>query len=267
MTMTDSLVTLDGVGLHVRVRGAGPALVLVPGAGGDGDQYDALATRLAVHRTVVTYDRRANSRSPRPDDYAATTIEEQADDIAHLLAALGLPSAAVFGNSLGAVIALGCALRSPEVVDALVLHEPALIAVLDDPDSAMGAVQPVIAGGMSAGGMRGGAEAFFRFADASAYDQLPGPVRERMLGNAQVLFESEFGAFASWTPDTAAVRTLQMPVTVLVGRDSGAAAFHDAARWVADQTSTIVTEVPGGHLGFVTDTDAVAAVLLESLAG
>lgn len=267
MTMTDSLVTLDGAALHVCVRGVGRPLVLVPGAGGDGDQYDELAERLSASCTVVTYDRRANSRSPRPGGYAGTTIEEQANDVAQMLAVLDLGPAAVFGNSLGAVIALACALRSPEAVDRLVLHEPALIAVLDDPDAAMGAVQPVIGAGMAAGGMRGGAEAFFRFADEPAYDALHGAVRNRMLDNAQVLFESEFGAFATWRPDAAAVAALPMPVTVLTGRDSTSPAFREAAQWVAQLTSTTVAEVPGGHLGFVDHADEFAAALRTELAG
>jgi pimeloyl-ACP methyl ester carboxylesterase len=267
MTITDTQVQANGAALHVRVQGTGQPLVLVPGAGGDGDQFDALATRLSSYRTVVSYDRRANSRSPRPDGYAATTIEEQADDVAQLLAALDIPSTSVFGSSLGAVIALACALRHPALVDGLILHEPALIAVLEDPDATMGAVQPVIGAGMAAGGMRGGAEAFFRFADAAAYDALPEPVRERMLDNGQVLFESEFAAFASWAPDPAAVRGLTMPVTVLAGRDSSAPAFREAAQWIARHTSADVTDVPGGHLGFVNHPDEFAAALVATLAG
>ena len=267
MTLTGSLLELDGVALHVQVQGEGRPLVLVPGAGGDGDQYDALAAHLSAYRTVVTYDRRANSRSPRPADYAGTTIEEQADDVAMLLTALGLGSATVFGNSLGAAIALCCALRSPALVDGLIVHEPALIAVLVDPDAAMGAVQPVIGAGMAAGGMRGGAEAFFRFADASAYDALAAAVRDRMLDNAQVLFESEFGAFASWQPDARAVAALAVPITVMTGRDSGAPVFREAAEWLARQTSTSVVEMPGGHLGFVDNAAGFATAIRPVLSG
>ena len=267
MTTADSLVRLCDVALHVQVRGDGPPLVLVAGAGGDGDQYDELATRLAPHWTIVTFDRRANSRSPRPPGHAGTTIEEQADDVVRLVAALGFEQVTVFGNSLGAVIALGAALRSPSMVHRLILHEPALMAVLDDPDAALGAVQPVIGAGMAAGGMRGGAEAFFRFADESAYDALPERVRNRMLDNAQVLFESEFGAFASWKPDTQAVAALKMPITVLSGSASQAPAVQEAAQWVAKTTSTTVVAVPGGHLGFVDKPEEFAATLVPILAG
>jgi pimeloyl-ACP methyl ester carboxylesterase len=267
MTLTDSLVTLDDVTLYVEVRGTGRPLVLVPGAGGDGGQYEALAERLASYRTVVTYDRRANSRSPRPAGYTRTTIEEQADDVARLVAALALQPATVFGNSLGAVVALACALRSPVSVDRLIVHEPALMAVLDDPDAAMGAVQPVIGAGMAAGGMRGGAAAFFQFADEAAYDALPNAVRERMLGNAEVLFESEFAAFASWRPDAAAVEALPAPVSVMGGARSASPAFREAAQWLATHTSTSVVDMPGGHLGFVDNAESFASALAPMLAG
>jgi pimeloyl-ACP methyl ester carboxylesterase len=261
MTPTDELVTVDGIALHVSVRGTGSPVLLVPGAGGDGGQYDELARRAAETHTVVTYDRRANSRSPRPDGYAGTSIEEQAADAAALLDALGLAPAVVFGNSLGAVIALGCGLRSPSHVTRLVLHEPALIGVVEDPDAAMAAVQPVIATGMSSGGVRGGADAFFRFADDAAFSTLPEPTRDRMLDNGQVLFESEFGAFASWQPDPIALAMLRVPVTVLVGRDSPSPAFREAATWLARHTRTQPIEAPGGHLGFIAHPDTFAAVL------
>jgi pimeloyl-ACP methyl ester carboxylesterase len=267
MTVTDELVDVNGALLHASTRGAGPSLLLVPGAGGDGGQYDQLALRLAAEHTVITYDRRANSRSPRPVGYDATSIEEQADDAIGLLNALGLTPAVVFGNSLGALIALACGLRAPGTVSRLVLHEPALIGVLDDPDGALAAVQPVIGEGMAAGGMRGGAEAFFHFADGPAFACLPEATQERMLDNAQVLFESEFGVFASWRPEPAGLAGLAMPVTVLVGDDSQAPAFREAAEWLARQTKTSPVPVAGGHLGFVTQPDAIAEALLLQITG
>jgi pimeloyl-ACP methyl ester carboxylesterase len=267
MTVTDELVDVNGARLHACTRGAGPALLLVPGAGGDGGQFDQLASRLAADHTVITYDRRANSRSPRPAGFAATSIEEQADDAIGLLDALGVAPAVVFGNSLGALIALACALRAPSKVSRLAVHEPALIGVLDDPDAALAAVQPVIGEGMATGGMRGGAEAFFRFADGPAFECLPEVIRERMLDNAPILFEHEFGVFASWRPEPTAVAGLTMPVTVLVGDDSQSPAFREAAGWLARQTNTSAVPVPGGHLGFVTQPDAFAEALAPQING
>ena len=265
MTLTDELIPANGTLLHVRTCGSGPALLLVPGAGGDAGQYEQLASRLAGDCTVISYDRRANSRSPRPAGHRPTSIEEQADDAVALLEALDLVPAVVFGNSLGAGIALSCALRAPATVSRLVLHEPALMGVLADPDAALAAVQPVIGEGMATGGLRGGAEAFFRFADSTAFACLPRATRERMLDNAGVLFESEFGVLASWRPDPAAVAALTVPVTVLVGTDSGAPAFREAASWVAGHTRTQVIAVPGGHLGFAEHPGAFAGLLRGQL--
>jgi pimeloyl-ACP methyl ester carboxylesterase len=150
-------------------------------------------------------------------------------------------------------------------VSRLVLHEPALMGVLEDPDAAMAAVQPVIGAGMAASGLRGGAEAFFRFADSAAFACLPQATRERMLDNAGVLFESEFGVFASWRPDPADVVALTVPVTVLVGADSRAPAFREAASWLARHTQAPVVMAPGGHLGFAEQPDAFAEVLRRPL--
>lgn len=265
MTVTDELVPANGTLLHATTRGSGPALLLVPGAGGDAGQYERLAARLSGSWTVVTYDRRGNSRSPQPAGNSPTTAEEQADDAIALLEALRLTPGVVLGNSLGAVIALSAALRAPSAVSRLVLHEPALMGVLADPDAAMAAVQPVIAEGMAAGGLRGGAEAFFRFADAAAFGCLPPDVRERMLGNAGVLFGSEFGVLASWQPDPADVAALTVPVTVLVGADSRAPAFREAATWLARHTQAPVVPAPGGHLGFAEQPDAFAGLLRAQL--
>lgn len=107
----------DGVRLYHEIRGCGAAtLLLIPGASGDGGVFAAAARCLADRFTVVAYDRRARSRSPRPAGWSRTSVDEQADDAAALLRALGLAPAHVFGTSSGATIALNLALRHPQVV-------------------------------------------------------------------------------------------------------------------------------------------------------
>ena len=174
-----------------------------------------------------------------------------------LLGALGLAPATVFGNSTGALIALATALRSPESVTAAVLHEPTLISVLADPDGAMSAVQPVIATGMESGGYAGGAEAFLRFAAGPVYDNMSRALQARMIGNAEVLFEAEFGPFMSWAPDTQQLTNSGVPIAVLNGEQT-APFFREAAGWVATQVGTDVITVPGGHMGFLEDPVAFA---------
>jgi pimeloyl-ACP methyl ester carboxylesterase len=61
------LIDVRETTLYCEVHGTGPSLVLVPGASGDGGYMQQLADALADEFTAVSYDRRGNSRSPRPE--------------------------------------------------------------------------------------------------------------------------------------------------------------------------------------------------------
>ena len=117
-------VQANGTELYYEARGDGPPLLLIAGGLADAGQFTALDEALAGHR-VITYDRRGNSRSPAPTGWTATTVDEQAADAAALLEALGIAAASVYGHSIGAPIVLDLALRRPEIIDTLILHDPA----------------------------------------------------------------------------------------------------------------------------------------------
>lgn len=265
MTTIDSgrPVTSRKATLHVEVRGAGDPVVLVPGAGGDADQYGALAERLEARHTVVMYDRRNNGRNPRLADWTATSVEQQADDLLNLLDGLGLERVAVYGNSTGALVALAAAMSEPSRFSAVVLHEPALLGVLQNPGSAVATVQPVIAAGMEAGGPPGGAEAFLRFAAGNAAGDLPAPFVLRLRQNADVLLEAEFGSFASWRPEPTAVHALHGMLSVLTAEET-APFFAEAADWLATRGGVTRRTVPGGHMGFLDHPAAIADAIEEA---
>lgn len=121
--MNDTL-TVPGAELYYTVSGSGPTLLLICGGVYDADAYGGLASQLVDRYTVVTYDRRGNSRSPLDGPPTPQTIEVHADDAHRILAATspGHP-AYVFGNSSGAMIALELATRHPEQVRVVVAHE------------------------------------------------------------------------------------------------------------------------------------------------
>jgi pimeloyl-ACP methyl ester carboxylesterase len=127
------VVWANGAQLYYELRGAGVPLLLIMGASGCGGVFDRFADVLAEGCTVVTYDRRGNGRSPRPSNWDTTSAEEQADDAAALLDALGLAPAVVFGTSSGGIFALATVLHHPEAVQGAILHEPALFTLFDDP--------------------------------------------------------------------------------------------------------------------------------------
>jgi pimeloyl-ACP methyl ester carboxylesterase len=128
--------TANGAELYYEVSGDGAPLLLTMGATGYGGVFARFAELLENEFTVVTYDRRGNARSPPPPDWDTTSPEEQADDAAALLEALGLAPAAIFGTSSGGIFALEMLIRHPASVRGAILHEPALFSLFDDPEDA-----------------------------------------------------------------------------------------------------------------------------------
>ncbi len=213
------MLEINGTVLFHEVRGAGPPVLLIMGATGDGGHFERLAELLADEFTIISYDRRGNGRSPRPPGWAATSAEEQADDAAALLKALGLAPAVVFGTSLGGVIALCLVLRHPSEVSGAILHEPAFWSLFDDPEEVKRTVGETVADGMRSGGPRGAIERFYRFVAGDAnWEGLDPELRERVLAGAGTYLEVERGAFATYFPDEATLAGIATPIQLLLGR-------------------------------------------------
>jgi pimeloyl-ACP methyl ester carboxylesterase len=205
---------------------------------------------LSQKHTVIDYDRRNNGRSPQQPDWAETSVDQHAGDLVALLETLGTEPCVVFGNSTGALIALAAALKAPERFTGVVLHEPALLGVLANPDDAMAIVQPVIAAGVEAGGLAGGAEAFLQFAAGDAAGQLPPDLIDGLRADARVMMEAEFGPFTSWRPEPEALSGMSVPLAVLSAEQT-APFFVEAAEWIASHAGVARRTVPGGHMGFL----------------
>jgi pimeloyl-ACP methyl ester carboxylesterase len=189
---------------------------MIMGATGDAGHFSTVAEELADQFTVVTYDRRGNSRSPRPPEWSTTTVEEQADDAAALLRALELAPAAVFGTSNGAIYALGLLIRDPELVTAAVLQDPPMFRVLDQPDPVREALRGLIEEGMAAGGPPVALERFWRLAAGDEnWETLDPDLRERMLGNAETYFDIELWASVDYLPEAATLAAIETPTQLL----------------------------------------------------
>jgi pimeloyl-ACP methyl ester carboxylesterase len=261
---------INGVKIYHEVRGSGPSVLFIAGATGDSGHFERVAEILSDEFTVVTYDRRANSRSSRPDGWESTSTEEQSDDAARLIEALGIAPAAIFGNSAGAIIGLDLVIRYPKLVRGAILHEPPMIAGMVNPEEVMGAIQQVVEDGMQRGGLRGGCETFFRFvAGDEAFENLDPQLRERMLGNGETFLGTEMGAFEPYRPDEAALTAIEVPVRIMVGPES-ASFFAETARWLADCMNVELEMLPGGHTPYFDRPDEMAETirpLLKELSG
>src|SRR5579862_9428598 len=92
-------IATNGTTLHVRIGGAGPAVVLLHGYGDTGDMWAPLAAALASDHTVVVPDLRGMGLSAVIDHGFEKT--NQAKDVADILDALHIQRADVVGHDIG----------------------------------------------------------------------------------------------------------------------------------------------------------------------
>jgi pimeloyl-ACP methyl ester carboxylesterase len=260
-----SPITVNGAELHYDVLGDGPPLLLIMGASGYGGVFARLAERLVDEFTVITYDRRGDGRSPRPDGWSETSPEEQADDAAELLSALGLAPAAVFGTSSGGVFALEMAIRHPEAVRAAILHEPAFFALFDDPAGVREQVSELIQDGMAAGGPRLAFERFLRMVAGDAnWEQLEPHEQQRLFASSETYFGYEVGRFDDYVPEDSLLDATTAPIEILVSDDS-LPEFANAARRIAARLGIEITRTPGSHFPYLDHPDELAQALKRLL--
>ena len=182
---------------------------------------------------------------------AATSAEEQADDAATLLQALGVAPAAVSGTSLAGVIALCLVLRHPRVASAAILHEPAFWSLFDDPEEVKRTVGARIADGMRSGGPREAIERFYRFVAGDAnWERLDPELRERVRASADTHLDVERGALATYLPHPATLARIATPIQLLVG-DQNLPYFPQAAGRLAKRLGVEITSTAGTHFGYL----------------
>lgn len=258
---------VNGTDLYHEVRGSGPALLLIQGATGDAGYFEPLADRLAETHTVLTYDRRGNSRSPRPPGWTTTSISEQADDAAGLIEELGIASAVVFGTSAGATIAFDLVARRPDLLRGALFHEPVIYPTLPDPGAVGVKLQAMMEEGMARGGPAGAMELFLRhYATEPVFELFSPELRTRVLANAELFLTVEMQPIVSFVPDIAAIKATGLPIAVLLGGDSGHYDdIPDEVAWLSAEIDIPVTEVPGAHAVYVQDPDGWVSALTPIL--
>jgi pimeloyl-ACP methyl ester carboxylesterase len=109
----------DGTRLAVSIHGAGPTLLMIPGLGSSRAIYDPLVSVLAGSCRIAVYDPRGIGESEAtPGPY---TMAQLAADAAAVIAAIADSAVAVWGASMGGMVAQHLALDHPERVAQLLL--------------------------------------------------------------------------------------------------------------------------------------------------
>ena len=111
---------------------------------------------------------------------------------------------------------------------------------------------------MAKGGARYVLEHFLpQVAGETTFRKLDPALRERMLGNADVLVTIEMQAFASMAADIGKLSEAKIPLIVAAGKDNAHTnnpmlrGGYEAARWLANQLHSKLYELSGAHAPYL----------------
>ncbi|WP_024801867.1 alpha/beta fold hydrolase [Nocardia sp. BMG51109] len=290
------MVDVPGARLYTGSVGSGPALMLVAGGGGDAGVYEDVAALLGARYTVITFDRRGNSRSAFTEPGAAIDNRAQADDVVAVLDAYAVERAHLFGSSGGAIIALEVLARHGARLLGAVVHEPAVVQLLpgDDPGrrqlaeiwrlaveksplrafAAFGVMtaphMPAVFRSAAGQAAMAGATRVALALDSAVRraTRKPPSVMTRLLGNADLPMYRELPALCfDYQPDLDALRTISVPWSIAVGADSAGRPYEVAARALAAEPAMSYVEFPGGHTAYQVQPVPFAERLLAVVEG
>lgn len=264
--VTSNILPVPGAELYYETKGKGPVILMIPGANGDHFIFTPIREILSETFTVVTYDRRgfSGSKLSAEQDYT-NRIDTDADDAALLIKHLSADPAYIFASSSGALVSLQLIIRHPEIIKALIAHEPTALKYLPDVGKWKASVQEIF----DIYKKEGGTVAKKKFVDEIIPGEKDG---ELMLtkddapnSNEVYWFEHELRQYPSTDFDTVKLEAAKDKIVFCVGLDS----VHTMPAWpvtnLAIQFGTEVLSVSGGHLGYVLHPAEFAKDLIRGL--
>ena len=194
---TRSFADINGLRLYHEIHGSGRPIVLLHGGLQTIDlMFGPLLPTLAARRQLIAVELQGHGRTADTD--RTMSIDQLADDIAALLAHLGIEEADIFGFSLGGLVGWSLAIRHPKLVGRVALASADYRSREAAPDEVPGPM-PTDADFQT---MR---DAYAAVApDPSHFDALAEKVSTMVNKD-----------FVGWTADE--LRAVQSPTLVLVG--------------------------------------------------
>src|SRR6185436_17328722 len=110
-------VSANNITINYEQQGSGQPLILIPYLAADHACYAFQVAAYSQHFTCICVDLRGTGESDKPA--GAYTTEMLADDVAALMAAIGVQSAHISGLSLGAAVGMWLAAKYPQRVKSL----------------------------------------------------------------------------------------------------------------------------------------------------
>jgi len=205
-----AIVEGAGVPLSYFEHGSGRAVLLVHGMADGAAGWEATAAGLAGEARAIAYDRRGYGGSGAPEPYDRTTVEEQAEDGAALLASLDAAPAVVCGRDFGALVCLDLCKRHAGLVRAAVLLDAPVLQFSAAAAETLSDERLVLEQALRDGGPGRGVDAWL---DARG-EPAESPRRTRARTDHAGFF-ADYGGLASWPVTRAELRALAMPLAVL----------------------------------------------------
>jgi pimeloyl-ACP methyl ester carboxylesterase len=276
--LKSSMLKVPGASIYYEVVGSGPLLLVIPGGPQDAGVFADMARMLAERYTVAAFDPRGNSRSQFDSEPSELKVEQQADDAAALIKALGDGPAHVFGTSGGAQIGLDLAARYPELVRTLVAHEPPTIMLLPDPSEALAAdrdlhetylregVDAAMAKFFSMSGLEGGGGDEGEGGPPD-FDMPPDAAETfaRVSGNFEYWLANGMLPLSLYEPKVDVLRKGKPRVVIALGDGSKGQPIYEMGSAVAEKLGVEPVIFPGDHMGFEADPEAFVAALDDTL--
>lgn len=223
-----------GVELDWSERGEGtPVLLIHETATGKGI-WGAVATGVSDGARAIAYDRRGWGGSGAPLEYRRTTIEEQSEDAAVLLRSLEAVPAVLCGAGIGAVIALDLLLRRPDLIAAVLLIEPPVLALLPEATEALSDDRAAIEGAVADRGAYGALALYLSgglAALGAGAGRLPTALTADVRERPASLF-AELGAATGWSMPLLRMTAAERPSLILTS-PSTPHLLREAARALA----------------------------------
>lgn len=250
-------IKTNGTILHVRVGGAGPAVVLIHGYGETGDMWAPLAAGLMRDHTVIVPDLRGMGLSASAAD--GFTKKNQAEDIAGAMNALHIERADIVGHDIGNMVAFAFAIAHQERTTRLV--------VMDAPVPGIGPWEETLKnpllwhfrfGGPDMERLVAGRERIYLDRFWNEFSAKPAHFPETSRRHYAALYaqpgrmHAGFMQFAAFDQDaidnraSSALSRLQMPVLAVGGDHSFGATMAFVMRFAADDVHQVVI-TDAGH--------------------
>lgn len=240
-TQLKHVASKDGTLIAVECVGEGPTLLIAHGGVGDRSRWTPLLADLAVDRRACAIDRRGRGGSGDTTDYG---MHKEAEDIAAVAESFGAP-VYVMGHSYGGVGAYEATFLTPSIT-ALILYE----APFMDPVDRNLAVAEKVEGLLAQDHPEDALIAFQTEIVGQSAEEIS---RMKARPGWPVLVETikvhprQMRALAAYRFDPDRMKTVTLPVLLLLGEDTGSPYLKQSMKVLADTFPHATLKVLAGQ--------------------